>query len=1536
MKAMRSMLAVLLAVVMLLPSAIFAVSYTDAEVITEPNSIGKTVYSPNQRVEFPNGSWIESDIPFTYEDGNSFSLDTSNLGSITDCSVDGGYTIRKITDPDELSMLFDNVWYPTAAEVDLSWISAAADFDKEIVQVIVSLDSAALYQDKGLGIQLGSTVDSALYSQKQAEMQKEHNSVLAQITSLTGKKSMTTLANYFITMNGFAIEIERGYIEAIRNIDGVKYAYEAPVYDVYPDEVFNSGAEQQYTYEAWDYGYHGEGMTVAVIDTGLYITHRAFASAPVNAHFTAESIASLLDAFDFAAEERMTSFTSAYAYRSAKIPFVFDYSENDADVTHTNSVSAHGTHVAGIIAADETVNNNDAPGVTGVAPEAQLIIMKVFSSEGAYTTDIISALEDSILLGVDAINLSLGSSAGYDYEEGQTEIFNAANALGINVVVSAGNDRDSATGNSWGGYQLAINPDKGVVGSPGTYASNMTVASVNSITSYNPYGGYLYYGMNYIWADPYELDFYDAAPVAYKIRTVLGGQTIPFEVVYDNDFSAVDVADKFAIVFEMEDTPTQEIYDEAVAAGAAAMLVVPYNEDDEWAYDMEIESYEAMPAVSCMLWNYTDLERWMELNPDYERTLRIPTRYQDTVDGGEMSDFSSWGPTGDLRLKPEITAVGGSVYSTWSYNSYAISSGTSMAAPQVAGATLLVKQYLNANYPGLTASERHDVVNALLMSTASQVISNGIDCSPRNQGAGVINIAKAVSAVTYVTVDGCDKPKIELGDDPDRTGVYALSFNVVNMSDTEKTYSIDVSALSEAVMSTEIRDGKPIYVMYGEACALSPEIIGNRTITVAANSTASASVTIRLTDSDRAFFERYYANGGYVEGFVKLIDSDANGMNLSLPYMGFYGDWTALSVMDVTFGYDTLYDTPVDLDYSSVMPHMALTSINGEAHYLGNNLSVNLNPTIDPYGYFAWDDIRCYISPNGDGVCDGIEAVYTSILRNVSKVTYKITNTATGDIYYEKTFDYYTKYTLDDDGSQMPLGMDEYSMFDPWYGTDAEGNLLPDGTQVYVSIDCEMEYRGEVVTDNSLCGWGFLCNIDTVAPQIDFKVGLQGSGDYQGWQVTSEFHDAGMLSDYKVIRGSSFANGDAIEAVSTGYALPLEAGTMSGLRTFSIGKAVIYIVMTRDYAGNASAIVFDSRDGADELVQLDCASDITLPVGATLDISNTIVAEGVTLPAFQWTITDNTVAAVAANGMSATITAVAPGDATLTAGYACSTFTQTVNIHVVAAGYDVEALANVGGEITPSGITTVGYGESMTFSMTAHEGYHLTNVYVDGTAVGAVSEYTFENVVEPHSIEASFAINAYSVTFVDGLDYSVIERRTVEHGTQITPPEAPVHEGYEFTAWIGSTVITGDTVLYAFYTAIEPPVIPTYTVFFMDGVTGSVIELQIIEEGESAAAPEAPEHEHYNFLGWNGELTNITADAVIVAEYALDYTLGDADFDGDIDTVDVLIMLRGAMSIIPLSPEQMIAGDVNRDYGISTADALLIMRHALGVGLLPV
>ncbi len=298
--------------------------------------------------------------------------------------------------------------------------------------------------------------------------------------------------SYTALFNGFSVRTARKNLEAIRNTKGVTCAFVAGSYALPTTQQADTQALQVALASS---RFTGKGMTIAVLDTGLDTAHPAFANAPADAKFTKDYISGVLQAADLNAEVLMPGVTADDVYLSAKIPFAFDYAGKDAQVAPGSKWDAenleHGTHVAGI-SAGYAVDGEGAVTFSGVAPDAQVIPMKVFddSGTGAATTTILAALEDAYRLGVDAVNLSLGSYGGFTVDEDAliNDVYNKLDDAGIMVITAAGNEISSSYMNSYGtDAPLTGDPDNSVVAAPSVYPANLSIASVEGQEVYANY-----------------------------------------------------------------------------------------------------------------------------------------------------------------------------------------------------------------------------------------------------------------------------------------------------------------------------------------------------------------------------------------------------------------------------------------------------------------------------------------------------------------------------------------------------------------------------------------------------------------------------------------------------------------------------------------------------------------------------------------------------------------------------------------------------------------------------------------------------------------------------------------------------------------------------------------------------------------------------------------------------------------------------------------------------------------------------------------
>lgn len=971
--------------------------------------------------------------------------------------------------------------------------------DDEIISVIVKLNADSVldaYEKSAKDVSVSDYVMTAAAANVTKNIENERKKLIKKLSSSGIKYTLGEV--YDTVLGGFEINVKASDFAKAGNLFGsdatliVGDVYEEAVttpvtndVDVYETGIFDSSSLE----------YQGDGVVVAVLDTGLDYTHTAFS---VKNFESSDKRFTLANVSEKVSKTTAASFSAGLTgedvYLNEKVPYAYDYADKDADVLPINS--EHGTHVAGIIAGkDDTI--------TGVAPRAQLAIMKVFSDAqtGAKTSWILAALEDCVTLGVDVINMSLGTSCGFTREvdkQNVSSVYDKINKAGISLITAASNDYNATMGSEKNGNNgLTSNPDSGTVGSPSTYEGALSVASVDGVkTPYLRYGDEIIYFNEATNSAAKKKDFVAEVlkavgdPSSYEFDYV----TIPgigrsSDYVYDSSY----YQGKIVLVKRGTTTFEDKIRVALKEKGAAGVII--YN-NVSGTISM---SAGADVGAACSI-SQDDGEKLAK-----NATGKIVVSKANTA-GPFMSEFSSWGPTSDLKIKPEITAHGGEILSAVPGQAYDRLSGTSMAAPNLAGATALIRQYVKKNennrfgLDGLSGNE-YDIkvtalVNQLMMSTADIIYNkNGLPYAVRKQGAGLINIQSSVKTASYITTyengSAMDKSKLELGDDKDKTGVYSATFDITNVSSSAVAYDVSHIIQTEGVSSTYTSHGDTVvtqegYLLSGSQIKIisvtgDGSVSGSR-VTVNANSTAKISVEITLSAEDKRYMDNSFEYGMYVEGFITFAAAQGTEISMNLPLLAFYGDWTAAPILDEEY-YDTNKDEiDAGLDpEDKMMPDAYATRVIG-------GLYSDYIHTLGTYGFkqnpsstqIAADKNKIALSiPSNSGSTESavtkLRSISAGLLRNVGELNVIITEDSTGRIVWEKTI--YNQRKSHSSGSTIYASSVDLEFSALEYN-------LKNNTQYTVTMQTFIDYGENSEQKNARNVFEFPLYIDFQAPTV--------------------------------------------------------------------------------------------------------------------------------------------------------------------------------------------------------------------------------------------------------------------------------------------------------------------------------------------------------------------------------------------------------------------------------------------------------------------
>jgi len=470
---------------------------------------------------------------------------------------------------------------------------------------------------------------------------------------------------YEYALNGFTVEGTRKQIETLRESEEVEIISELSLYEATVDESvpFIGGEDVRGYYDAESRRLTGKGVKVGVIDTGIDYNHPDLKKV----------------------------------YKGGRD--LIDHDDDPMETVGSDAVSTiHGTHVAGIIAANGTLK--------GVAPEAEIYAYRALGPGGTGNTEsVIAAIDATIRDKMDIINLSLGNSInGPDLPI--TLALNKAVEHGITAVVSSGNSGPKA----W------------TVGSPGTSSKAISVGA-SSPPLESPY---LQAGLG---------TKVENLPL-YSIMGTKRWEISSFQQVVDGRYGKLsdlkDVKNKIVLLKRGKINLTEKIV--SVQRQGGIGVIIANSSDAPLLYN--VEAPVRIPAVWVTNKDGQILTNYLQTNKN--GTMKFIYKKEADL----LAPFSSRGPvTVSWEIKPDIVAPGIGIDSTVPGGHMALQ-GTSMAAPHVTGAAALLKQA----HPNWTPEQ----IKSALMTTAKHLRDkDGHYYKTYEQGAGRIQLYEAVKVDTF-------------------------------------------------------------------------------------------------------------------------------------------------------------------------------------------------------------------------------------------------------------------------------------------------------------------------------------------------------------------------------------------------------------------------------------------------------------------------------------------------------------------------------------------------------------------------------------------------------------------------------------------------------------------------------------------------------------------------------------------------------------------------------------------------------------------
>lgn len=588
---------------------------------------------------------------------------------------------------------------------------------------------------------------------------------------------------------------------------------------------------------------------------------------------------------------------------SDKIPYVFDFMSGDDSIKDPQT--EHGMHIAGVLVG------NSKKGFKGLAPNAQLLAYRTWSkdnSEGYQESNQFIAMEDAIKRGADVISLSIGELGTGRKDDLWAEVIRNARKKNVIIAASMANYGTSSMTNSFDRLVDEKFPQTDT-STTLSVSSNPYVIGVGSYYDTHTYLPHLHIGgldlayENINWNNYYLFDQEHVEEKSFEHAII----------DYDETPNVSDLSGKVVLVRRTADYFFPQV-DQLVRKNAKGVILI--NAPGTYTYG----NYQSLPEVRSTLlvdkeglfknvWAISlsendgqKLKDYLKKHPKPSQKLDFKTKpiLTKVFDHPGISGFSTWGTSPSLELKPDLVAPGENVYSTGNDNSYFNDSGTSMAAPHAAGASALLlpltKDYQKAWNKSFKAIELAQLNKLLLQNTANVLkdytVPNGkpiLAYSPRRQGAGAIDLEKALKTKVFISAED-NKGVLNLKDFTDKE----KHFNIVirNLSDKSQQFEIDPGTVLGKISYDNTRKhyDKTLNIKSVHSRAIDGANLQLAShISIAPHS--EMIIPVKLNVGQAQLHE-------FVEGFIKFKALSKEQADLSIPYLGFYGDWNNEKIVD--------------------------------------------------------------------------------------------------------------------------------------------------------------------------------------------------------------------------------------------------------------------------------------------------------------------------------------------------------------------------------------------------------------------------------------------------------------------------------------------------------------------------------------------------------------------------------------------------------------------------------------------------------------